>query len=109
MSRYSIIMPAHNASGYIRKALESITCQVEKDYELIVVCDACEDDTAEIASSYGARVEEVDFRNAGPTRSRGLDIATGEWVLFMDDDDWWLHDYVLDQQSIRMTCSFTTR
>ena len=97
MPKFSIIMPAHNAAGYIRKALDSIVAQTYTDYELIVICDACEDNTAEIAREYGARVEVVNFRNPGPTRSRGLDIATGEWILFMDDDDWWLHEFVLDQ------------
>ena len=97
MTRFSIIMPAHNAADRIEKALDSIAAQTFKDYELIVVCDACEDGTAAIARKYGAIVEYVDFRNPGPTRSRGLDVATGEWILFMDDDDWWLHEFVLEQ------------
>lgn len=97
MSKYSIIIPAHNAAYRIIRALDSIESQTFKDYELIVICDACEDNTAEIAREYTDKVETVDFRNCGPTRSRGLDLATGEWILFVDDDDWWLHEYVLEQ------------
>ena len=97
MPKYSIIMPAHNAETRIIRALESVRAQTYTNYELIVVCDACEDNTAGIARRYGAIVEEVSFRNPGPTRSRGLDVASGEWILFMDDDDWWLHEYVLGQ------------
>ena len=39
---------------------------------------------------------KVKFGNDGLSRSKGLDLATGDWILFMDDDDWWLHEYVLD-------------
>lgn len=95
--KFSIIIPAYNAADRIHKALDSIVSQSFTDYELIVVCDACEDDTAEISRRYGANVIEVSFNNPGPTRSAGLDAASGEWVLFMDDDDWWLHEYVLEQ------------
>ena len=97
MPKYSLILPAHDAADRISKTLDSIRAQVYKDYELIVVCDACSDNTADIARSYGAIVEEVDFHNAGPTRSAGLDIATGEWILFTDDDDWWLHEFAFTQ------------
>lgn len=95
--RFSIIIPAYNASGHIKKALESIKSQDFKDYELIVVCDSCTDDTEEIALNYGASTVCVNFHNDGLTRSKGLDFAKGEYVLFMDDDDWWLHEYVLTQ------------
>lgn len=97
MPKFSVIMPAHNASEYIRKGLDSVRNQTFEDYELIVICDDCEDDTADIAREYTDKVIEVSFRNPGPTRSAGLDAATGEWILFMDDDDWWLHEYAFEQ------------
>lgn len=97
MAKYTIILPAHNAAGYMRKALDSIREQTFKDYELIVVCDACEDNSAEVAREYEATVLEVNYRNPGLTRNRALDIASGEWIMFMDDDDWWLHEFVLEQ------------
>ena len=90
--KFSIIMPAHNAAGFFKKALDSIEMQTYKDYELIVVCDACEDNTEEIARSYNAKVYSVDYKNEGPTRNFGLDKASGEWILWIDDDDWWLHE-----------------
>ena len=95
--KFSIIIPAHNSAAYIRKALASVRSQQFKDYELIVICDACTDNTEEIAREYGAIIEAVNFGCDGPARSRGLDLASGEWILFMDDDDWWLHEYVLWQ------------
>ena len=97
MPKFSIIIPAHNAANHIRVALDSIKNQdlYKSDYELIVVCDACTDDTESIAKEYGAITENVNFNNDGLTRNRGIELATGEWLLFMDDDDHWLHEYVL--------------
>lgn len=95
--RFSIIIPAYNAENHIRKALDSIKSQSFTDYELIVICDSCEDNTEKIAKEYGAITESVNFHNDGLSRSRGLDIAKGDYVLFMDDDDWWLHEFVLAQ------------
>ena len=95
--RFSIIIPAYNSAAFIHKALDSVRMQVFKDYELIVICDSCTDGTETIAASYGARVETVSYHCDGPTRSKGIDIAQGEYILFMDDDDWWLHEYVLTQ------------
>lgn len=97
MPKFSIIIPAYNAENHIRKALDSIKSQTFKDYELIVVCDSCNDRTEEIAKEYGAITDSVGFHQDGYTRNRGIDMATGEWILFMDDDDWWLHEFVLEQ------------
>lgn len=95
--RFSVIIPAHNAEDHIRKALESIRSQTFKDYELIVICDSCTDNTQHVAEEYGAITERVGFGRDGLTRNRGLAKAKGEYVLFMDDDDWWLHEFVLEQ------------
>ena len=95
--RFSIIIPAHNSENYIRKALDSIKSQTFTDYELIVVCDSCDDHTEDVAKEYGAITKRVGYGRDGLTRNDGLGMAQGEYVLFMDDDDWWLHEYVLDQ------------
>ena len=97
MPRFSIIIPAYNAEKRIRKALDSIKEQTFRDFELIVVCDSCTDNTAQVAWTYGAKVIPVNYGNDGLSRSRGIDEAKGDWILFMDDDDWWLHEYVLWQ------------
>lgn len=92
---FSIIIPAYNAAGHIRKALESVKAQDFDDYELIVVCDSCTDDTEQIAKEYGARTATVNFNRDGLTRNVGINMAQGRYILFMDDDDHWLHEYVL--------------
>ena len=89
---FSVILPAHNAADRMRKGLESVRRQTFTDYELIVVCDDCQDKTAEIAREYTDRVYEVPWHSCGRTRNKGLDEARGRWILFMDDDDWWIDD-----------------
>ena len=91
---FSVIVPAHNSAGFIRRGLESIKRQEFGDYELIVVCDSCTDNTAEVAAEYmtgfGDGIALTDYGRAGLARNAGLDMAVGEWILFMDDDDWFL-------------------
>ena len=93
--RFSVIIPAYNAEDRIRKVLDSVKQQVFTDYECIVVCDSCEDRTAEIVEEYGFKAIRAEYHNDGLSRSRGIDEARGEFLLFLDDDDWWLHEYVL--------------
>lgn len=94
--RFSVIVPAHNSAAYIEKGLQSIKDQSFTDYELIIVCDNCTDNTADIARKYTDHVYEVSYGRDGMARNAGLDHSRGEWVLFMDDDDYWLHEYVFD-------------
>lgn len=94
---FSIIVPAYNSERHIRFLMESIKQQSFHDYELIVICDSCKDKTEEVAQSYGAITENVNFGRDGLSRDRGLEIAQGEWVLFADDDDWFLHEFCFQQ------------
>ena len=90
---FSVIVPAHNAEAFIEKGLHSIKYQAFTDYELIVVCDNCTDRTAEIAAGYADKVIVTDYGLDGLARNAGIEAAEGQWVLFMDHDDWWLHEY----------------
>lgn len=95
--QFSIIVPAHNSEQYIRKCLDSIKQQTFTDYELIVVCDNCSDNTEQVAREYTSNVYRVGFGRDGMTRNVGIAQAKGDWLLFLDDDDWWMHEYVLQQ------------
>lgn len=90
---FSVIVPVHNAAEYMSKGLQSIKDQTFKDYELIVVCDSCTDISERIARNYTDKVYVTDNHHDGLTRNVGLNYAIGQWVLFMDDDDWFLHEY----------------
>lgn len=95
--RFSIIVPAHNSAKFIRKCLRSVKKQEFTDYELIVVCDACTDNTAEIALGYADKTLIRDYHRDGLARNAGIDDAEGEYIIFLDSDDWLLHEYVLTQ------------
>jgi len=95
--KFSVIVPAHNSGAYIRKCLESIKSQSFIDYELIVICDACTDNTKAIAQEYTDKVYEINARCSSAARNMGLNKALGEWILFCDSDDWYLHEFVFEQ------------
>ncbi len=87
----SVIMPVYNGEHFLREALESVRCQNYESLEIIVVDDGSHDGTADIASSYGNWIRYVHQENAGPAaaRNRGLSLAQGELVAFLDVDDLW--------------------
>lgn len=95
--KYSIIIPSHNGEKCLGKCLDSVVSQKFYNYEILVIADACTDKTVEVAEKYPVKLFEVDFKRDGLTRNVGLDNASGDWVLFLDHDDWWLHEYVLNQ------------
>ena len=90
---FSVIVPAYNSEAFIRNGIESIVNQQDVSFELIVVCDSCTDNTQNIAETYGAKTVAVDYGRDGLSRDKGISMATGEWILFMDDDDWFVHEY----------------
>lgn len=91
---FSVIVPEHNSAEYMRKGLNSIKAQTFTDYELLIICDRCTDNTAEIAREYSDKVFEIDAGRCAAARNKGLDEANGEWILFMDDDDWFVDEHV---------------
>ena len=93
---FSVIVPVHNGEEYMRNGLESIIMQSFDNYELIIVCDDCSDNSEKIAREYTDKVIRTNYGRAGLARNAGIDAATGEWILFMDDDDWWLHEFAFE-------------
>lgn len=89
----SIIIPVYGVEKYIAQCLESVINQTYKNLEIIVVNDGTKDKSAEIAKEYAAkdsRIKVYDFKNGGLSvaRNRGLEIATGEYISYLDSDDW---------------------
>lgn len=104
MPKLSIIIPAHNAEPFIHKCLRSIYEQSFEDWECFVVCDACTDMTVDyvrtVAEREGTgriRYTEADVKNECLGRNIGIDCTSGEWILFIDADDWYLHEFVFQQ------------
>lgn len=94
--KFSVIVPAHNEERHIAKALDSIYAQSFEDFECIVVLDSCTDRTKEIAQTYPVKLIEIDGGSSAAARNAGLNAAKGEWILFCDADDWYLHEYVFE-------------
>lgn len=87
----SIIIPCYNRRGWIDRAIESSLNQTLNEVEVIVVDDGSTDGSLSIARSFGAKVRCIGLeRNVGPSSARniGLSIAEGEFVLFLDSDDY---------------------
>lgn len=90
----SIVTSAYNASSTIGKAIESIQSQTFKDWEMIIVNDYSTDNTAEIVQSYAskdARIRLIQHdinKGAGIARRTGISNIKGEWMTFLDSDDY---------------------
>ena len=93
MPRVSIVVPVYNAGKYLRKCLDSIEDQTLKDFEVILVDDGSRDNSVSICEEYVAR--DSRFRlftqensGAGKARENGIAHSHGEFIGFVDSDDW---------------------
>lgn len=89
----SIIIPVYNVEEYLPQCLDSVLGQTYRDLEVIVVNDGSTDGSLRIMKEYAARdprIRIIDKQNEGvaPTRNVGLKAATGDYILFVDSDDW---------------------
>ena len=98
--RFSVIIPLYNRGLYISKALASVLEQSFRDFELIVVDDGSTDDSFQIAQSVlkNADVQHqlIHQENAGvgTTRNNGVLAASGDYICFLDADDWWAPSFL---------------
>jgi glycosyltransferase involved in cell wall biosynthesis len=90
-AQVSVIVPAYNGERYLDEALRSAIGQSLPPSEVIVVDDGSTDGSAEIAERFGGPVHCIRQANTGVAgaRNRGLSVATGEFVAFLDHDDVW--------------------
>lgn len=92
--KFSIIIPVYNVEKYIDQCISSVLSQTYKEYELILVDDGSKDLSSVICDNYAQndkRIKIIHKENGGlsSARNAGLDIASGEYVLFLDSDDYW--------------------
>ena len=97
----SIIISAYNVEPYIRQCMDSVVNQTYKNLQIICVDDGSEDDTPNILKEYAEadpRIKLIVQENTGNSiaRNRALDLAQGEWVMFVDSDDW-LETYAVER------------
>ena len=89
----SIIMPVYNCEKYISEAIESVLSQSYQNWELLIVDDGSTDNTAEVMREYAEKSDKIRTifkENGGVTsaRLRGVQESTGDWIAFMDGDDY---------------------
>lgn len=91
--KISVIIPIYNVEEYLPQCVDSIIKQTYKNFELILVDDGSTDSCSEICNRYlkkDSRIQYVRKTNGGQISARkaGVEIATGEYILFVDGDDW---------------------
>ena len=93
MPTFSVVIPTYNRMESLKRAIDSVLSQTDSDYEVLVMDDGSTDDTRRIVESYGTALIRYDWQpnSGGPAtpRNRGIDLARGEWIAFLDSDDVW--------------------
>lgn len=94
MPKISVIIPVYNSEKYLNKCLDSVFSQTFDDFELIIVNDGSPDNSQDIIDAYKAlhpgKTTAIRQENSGQAaaRNRGLDLACGEFIIFVDSDDY---------------------
>lgn len=106
----SVIMPAYNAAPFIEEAIYSVIGQTVTDWELFVIDDGSSDESFQIAqklASDDSRIhvlQNAENMGVAKTRNRGIELAKGEYIAFLDSDDIW-HPEKIERQLIKMRAS----
>ena len=90
----SVIIPTYNRRDLVREAIASVLAQTYQDFELIVVDDGSEDDTAEVVHEFAQECSRIRYifqqnRGVSAARNRGVALGSGELLAFLDSDDLW--------------------
>ena len=88
----SVIIPTFNRACLLGRSIESVLSQTYNDYEIIVVDDGSDDGTGEIIKSFNKQIRFFRIPHSGVSKARntGIDNAKGDWISFLDSDDYWL-------------------
>ena len=97
----SVIIPVYNREKYLAEAIESVLAQTYRPIEVIVVDDGSTDGSADIAKRFGSPVRYYFQPNsgAGAARNRGIAVARGSFLAFLDSDDLWVEDKLTHQMA----------
>ena len=89
--KISAIIPAYNSAKFIRAAISSILAQTHQIDEIIVVDDGSTDDTEQVVKDISNAIIYHKQANQGPSaaRNKGIELASGDWIAFLDADDQW--------------------
>ena len=92
--KFSIIIPLYNKVPYVAKAIQSVLAQTFTDYELVIVDDGSEDNSADVAAKVieghvNCRLMKQENEGVSVARNNGVSVSQGEYLCFLDADDWW--------------------
>lgn len=113
--KISFIIPVYNAEAYLRKCLDSILNQSFKEIEVILVNDGSTDSSPLICDDYvnkDSRIRVLHKQNGGQSdaRNKGVSISTGEYIIFVDSDDFWIGEdslkEIIDIALLNKECDF---
>lgn len=95
----SVIVPVYNSEIYLRNCIDSILNQTYSNFELILIDDGSSDGSGEICKEYSGKDKRIKFietsnRGPGEARNQGLDISQGEYISFIDSDDFIEREYL---------------
>ncbi|MEX2030623.1 MAG: glycosyltransferase family A protein [Anaerolineales bacterium] len=93
MPQISVIIPTHNRAQLLSEAIESVLSQTYRDFELIIVDDGSTDHTAAVVAAFQDRrivYHKQTKQERGAARNRGVALGQGEFITFLDDDDWYM-------------------
>ena len=120
MAKISIIIPVYKVEQYLPECLDSVINQTYKNLEIICVDDGSPDNSGKILDEYASkdnRIKVIHKENGGVSSARnaGLDIATGDWISFVDADDYIASDFYdkligssKDGEADVVQCGYTT-
>ena len=103
----SVIIPSYNSEKYIAKTLDSVCAQTYADFEVLVMNDCSSDRTAEIVESYAmidSRIHLINLpgnKGVSHARNTGVQMASGDWIAFLDSDDLWAPDKLEKQLKLK--------
>lgn len=111
----SIIIPVYNCADYIDECLESVVKQTYKNWELIIVDDGSTDNTYQKLVAWQVKDQRINIirqnnMGAGLARNRGIGEAKGEYISFLDGDDFWYNEYALESvinAAVENNCNVT--
>ncbi|MEE0913004.1 MAG: glycosyltransferase [Ruminococcus sp.] len=92
--KISVIIPVYRVEKYLNQCVDSVLCQTYKNIEVILVDDGSPDSCPQICDEYlriDSRVKVIHKQNGGSSSARnaGIDVFTGDYVIFLDSDDYW--------------------
>ncbi|ABZ94447.1 Glycosyltransferase [Leptospira biflexa serovar Patoc strain 'Patoc 1 (Ames)'] len=100
MPKVSVIMPAYNAASYLEESVNSLLSQSYKDWELLIIDDCSKDHTLDVAKNIAKKDKRIRVipkeKNSGSadTRNQGIELASGEYIAFLDADDLWESNFL---------------